>query len=139
MPPTEVERDAARLHVVVALLRRRDRRLLMQQRLPGTPCAGQWEFPGGKVEPGESAPRALARELHEELGVDAARAHPRALIELPFDYAHARVWLEVFLLDDFSGEASGREGQQTKWVTRAQAAQLGVLGAVPPILAALRD
>ncbi|MGR3914200.1 MAG: (deoxy)nucleoside triphosphate pyrophosphohydrolase [Gammaproteobacteria bacterium] len=133
MPPTELER----LHVVVALLRRRDRRMLMQQRRPGTPCAGQWEFPGGKVEPGESAEHALARELREELGVTVARA--RKLIALPFDYAHARVYLEVFLLDDFAGAVAGLEGQQTRWVTRKQAGQLDALGAVRPILDALEE
>ena len=82
MPPTAPD---SRVHVVVGILRRRDGHLLMQRRLPGTPCAGQWEFPGGKVEAGESPRRALARELEEEIGIMAPSS--RELVKLPFDYA----------------------------------------------------
>lgn len=135
MPTTapEYARDR-RLYVVVGILRRDDC-LLIQQRMPGKPCAGQWEFPGGKVEAGETPGRALRREMQEELGVAVLTARP--LAELPFDYAHARVWLEVFLVDSFAGEVVGREGQQTRWLTLAEIRQLDILEAVPPILDAL--
>lgn len=124
------------MRVAVGILQRGGR-LLMQRRLPGKPCAGQWEFPGGKIESGESPRRALRRELGEELGIDARAA--RRLMQLPFDYAHARVCLEVFLVDVFTGEATGREGQELKWLDRAEIARLDVIAAVPSILAALDD
>ena len=107
----------------------------MQQRTPGKPCAGQWEFPGGKVEPGESPRQALEREMHEELGIETLS--PRPLLTLPFDYPHARVWLEVFMVDSFAGEVTGREGQSTRWLTPTEIRQLDVLEAVHPILAKL--
>ena len=134
MPTTAPD---ARLHVVVGILRRRDGRFLIQQRMPGTPCAGQWEFPGGKVEAGESPRRALARELAEELGVEALSV--RELVKLPFDYAHARVWLDVFVIDSFAGEARGREGQATRWRTLDEIRQHDILAAVPAILDALSE
>ena len=120
--------------MVVGVLRRREH-ILMQQRTPGKPCAGQWEFPGGKVEPGESPHQALEREMHEELGIDTLS--PRPLLTLPFDYPHARVWLEVFMVDSFAGEVTGREGQPTRWLTPTEIRQLDVLEAVHPILAKL--
>lgn len=135
MPTTAPD---SRLHVAVGVLRRPDRRLLMQQRTPGRSCAGQWEFPGGKVETGESTRRALRREIREELGIQTLSARP--LLVLPFDYPHARVWLEVFLVDSFAGETvdrQGREGQPTRWLTPIEIRQLDILGAVPPILDAL--
>lgn len=131
MPTTAPD---SRLHVAVGVLRR-GAQYLVQQRQPGTPCAGQWEFPGGKVEAGESARAALTRELAEELGVDSLRA--RLLMRLPFDYAHARVWLEVFVVDEFEGEAKGREGQQTAWRTLQEIRGMDVLAAVPAIVDAL--
>ncbi len=134
MPTTAPD---ARLHVVVGILRRRDGKFLIQQRMPGTPCAGQWEFPGGKVEAGESPRRALARELAEELGVEALSV--RELVKLPFDYAHARVWLDVFVVDSFAGEALGREGQATRWRTLDEIRRHDILAAVPAILDALSE
>jgi len=131
MPTTAPD---SRLHVAVGVLQR-GREYLVQRRQVGTPCAGQWEFPGGKVEARESARRALQRELGEELGVDARRA--RLLMRLPFDYAHARVWLEVFVVDEFAGEAAGREGQQTQWRTLDEIRRMDVLAAVPAIVHAL--
>ena len=127
-------RDDIVLRVAVGILRRGDH-LLMQRRRPGTPCAGQWEFPGGKIETGETPRRALQRELDEELGVDVRTA--QLLMQLPFDYDHARVWLEVFIVDAFCGEAMAREGQEMKWLQRADIAHLDVLDAVHPILQAL--
>ncbi len=132
MPTTAPD---SRLHVAVGILYRADHRLLVQQRVPGALCAGQWEFPGGKIESGESPRTALARELHEELGI--AVRYARRWLQLPFDYPHARVWLEVFVVDSYSGQASGQEGQNTKWLTAAQIRQLDVLKAVHPILDAL--
>ncbi|MDD9811767.1 MAG: NUDIX domain-containing protein [Gammaproteobacteria bacterium] len=133
MPTTAPD---SRLHVAVGVLRR-GRRYLVQRRAPGTPCAGQWEFPGGKVEAGESTRDALARELAEELGVAASPLCARPLLKLPFDYAHARVWLEVFVVDEFAGEASGMEGQQTRWRTLDEIRGMHVLAAVPAIVDAL--
>ena len=149
MPTTAPEQaHGSRQHVVVGVLRRPDRRLLVQQRTPGRSCAGQWEFPGGKVEAGESPRRALRREIREELGIETLSARP--LLALPFDYPHARVWLEVFLVDSFAGDAvdwqgddrqevdrQGREGQPTRWLTPVEIRQLDILGAVHPILDAL--
>ena len=68
--------EAPLVSVAVAVLLRRDGRVLLAQRLPGTPYAGYWEFPGGKLEPGESVAEALARELDEELGIEVTRAAP---------------------------------------------------------------
>ena len=75
---------------------------------------GLWEFPGGKVEAGEDVHTALARELHEELGVAVSRARP--LIRIPHCYPDKAVLLDVWRVDDFSGEAHGRENQRLEWV-----------------------
>ena len=138
MPTTAPDQSDARQPVAVGVLRRRDRRLLMQQRTPGQACAGQWEFPGGKVEPGETPRRALNRELREELGIKIVSA--RSFLELPFDYPHARVWLTVFLVDAFAGKTTrhGKEGQPTRWLSVEAIRHLDILAAVHPILDALQ-
>ncbi len=74
---------------------------------------GFWEFPGGKIEAGETAPAALIRELREELGI-VVRA-PRALVTERFSYPHAHVALEFFVCREFEGEPCGREGQRLAW------------------------
>ncbi|MDH5513121.1 MAG: NUDIX domain-containing protein, partial [Gammaproteobacteria bacterium] len=68
--------DRQVLDVAVAILRREDGRVLLAQRPAGKPWEGYWEFPGGKIERGENARRALARELHEELGIELDAADP---------------------------------------------------------------
>lgn len=76
---------------------------------------GKWEFPGGKCEQGESAQQALVRELHEETGISVNSAVPFMKIE--HDYGDKAVCLEVFLVQDFTNQPHGREGQQGKWVS----------------------
>ncbi|MDE2089435.1 MAG: Nudix family hydrolase [Gammaproteobacteria bacterium] len=75
---------------------------------------GLWEFPGGKREPGETARSALARELHEELGITPVAARP--LIRVRHDYPDRTVVLDVWRVDAFQGEPHGREGQRLDWV-----------------------
>lgn len=127
--------DKSRVQVAVGILRRGDL-LLVQRRLAGTPCAGQWEFPGGKAEVGETPRRALARELQEELGV--AIDHARLLMKLPVDYPHARVLLHTFTVDAFAGEATAVDGQAMRWLTADAIRRLDILPAVPVILDGLR-
>ena len=80
----------------------------------GKPYAGYWEFPGGKLEPGETAAHALARELREELGIDVARAAPWLVQE--FVYPHAHVELNFFRVFGVGGRAaSGHDGQAFAW------------------------
>ena len=103
-----------RIQVAVGVLRNRRGDILLSRRKQGQHLEGYWEFPGGKVEEGESAPRALARELKEELGIDFGAAEK--LIGIPFDYAEKKVQLDVYTLDDWAGIAEGREGQDCRWV-----------------------
>ena len=90
-------------------------RFLLTSRPAGKAYAGHWEFPGGKVEAGESIEAALARELHEELGITIGGAR-RWQVEL-FDYPHALVRLHFCKVFDWRGEFVMREGQQMAWQT----------------------
>lgn len=132
MPTTVPE---PRQKVVVGLLVNPAGEYLVQQRRPGTPCAGQWEFPGGKIENGESPSSALEREFHEELGIRIKGSSPFALIEK--DYAHAKVELDVHLITSYSGNPFGREGQVVCWLHPERIVALDVLKAVHDILARL--
>jgi 8-oxo-dGTP diphosphatase len=86
---------------------------LLTSRPEGKPYAGYWEFPGGKLEAGETVEQALRRELHEELGITIGHAEPWK-VEL-FDYPHALVRLNFCKVYDWQGEFEMREGQQMAW------------------------
>jgi len=94
--------------VVAAVLTQPDGRVLLAQRPPGKVYAGYWEFPGGKVERGESLEAALTRELHEELGIVVTRAH--RWITRVFTYPHATVRLNFFRVFGWLGEPHPHEG-----------------------------
>ncbi|MFT5996815.1 MAG: 8-oxo-dGTP diphosphatase [Kangiellaceae bacterium] len=74
----------------------------------------KWEFPGGKIDLNESAEQALCRELAEEIGIEV-KAYQH-LVNIAFSYPDKKVSLHVFVVSDFSGEAYGAEGQESKWV-----------------------
>ena len=122
--------------VAVAIIMRNEGGFLLAQRPAGKPYAGYWEFPGCKVETGESPLHALHRELHEELGIEVETAYP--WLTRVFAYPHATVRLHFFRVMRWKGEPHGRENQQLSW----QAVQdLGVGPLLPaniPILRALQ-
>jgi 8-oxo-dGTP diphosphatase len=121
--------------VVAAVILRADGRFLLAQRPPDKVYAGYWEFPGGKVEPGERAPDALARELHEELGIEVERAYP--WITRRYTYEHATVDLNFYRVLAFRGEPHGREAQALSWQAVDRIEVAPILPANGPILAAL--
>jgi 8-oxo-dGTP diphosphatase len=104
---------AQRIDVAVGVLVRDDGSFLLTSRPAGKPYAGYWEFPGGKLEPGESVETALARELHEELGIAISAIQPWRVNE--FDYPHALVRLHFCKVMAWSGELQMREGQAMAW------------------------
>ncbi|MEM5278076.1 NUDIX domain-containing protein [Cupriavidus taiwanensis] len=99
--------------VAVGVLVQPDGRFLLAQRPAGKPYEGYWEFPGGKLEPGESVEAALARELHEELGLDVTQCERWHILE--HDYPHAYVRLHFCKVTAWQGEPVGREGQAFSW------------------------
>jgi 8-oxo-dGTP diphosphatase len=101
------------MQVAVGVIRRADGRVLLAERPAGKAMAGYWEFPGGKIEPGETPRDALARELHEELSIDIGDAQPR--ITRTFHYPHAIARLQLFRVTKWDGEPHGRENQQLSW------------------------
>ena len=105
--------EARIVRVAAAVLVAPDGRVLLAQRLPGTPYPGYWEFPGGKLEEGESAHAALVRELEEELGIVITRATP--WLTQRYAYPHAHVELNFFRVYDWRGEPHGRDGQAIAW------------------------
>jgi 8-oxo-dGTP diphosphatase len=92
---------------------RRGGRYLLAQRPAGKPYEGYWEFPGGKLEAGESVEDALARELHEELGIVVTACHRWHTLE--HDYPHAYVRLHFCKVTGWTGELHGKEGQAFVW------------------------
>ena len=97
----------------VGILRRADGRVLLQRRPAGKVFAGHWEFPGGKIHPGESPAAALARELREEIGVECADA--RLWIRRAHSYPHGEIDLRFFRVCEWRGTPVAREGQEIQW------------------------
>lgn len=105
--------------VAVGVLLRPNGDVLLADRPQGKPYAGYWEFPGGKIEPGESVAAALQRELREELGIDIAPPTPWVTME--YDYPHAYVRLHFCRVTSWQGELRGHEGQQFAFFSPAGA------------------
>ena len=118
VPPAD-EADAADarepVDVAVGVLIRPDGSFLLTSRPPGKVYAGWWEFPGGKLERGESVESALARELHEEIGI-VVQAATRWQAQV-FSYPHARVRLHFCKVTAWDGDPVMREGQHMAWQT----------------------
>lgn len=124
-----------RLAVAAAVIERPDGAFLMASRPAGRAYAGWWEFPGGKVEMGETPRMALERELQEELGLEVERAYP--WLTRDYDYAHARVRLHFFRVTAWSGTPQPHEGQGMAWVRAERPGVEPILPANGPILRGL--
>lgn len=102
------------IHVAAGAIQDSSGRILITKRPDHVHQGGLWEFPGGKLESGETPEQGLDRELHEELGVRVSSSRP--LIRVQHDYGDRRVLLDVHKIGAFAGEPRGREGQPLAWV-----------------------
>lgn len=93
---------------------RRNKQIFVSKRADDLHQGGLWEFPGGKVEQGETVEQAMCRELNEELGIQVKSQSEFMLIE--HDYGDKHVRLHIHIIDDFGGEPRGEEGQLTQWI-----------------------
>ncbi|HZV97551.1 MAG TPA: Nudix family hydrolase [Methylophilaceae bacterium] len=123
------------VHAAVAVLLRNDGLVLLGRRPEGKPWAGWWEFPGGKIEEGESPYPALQRELHEELGTQALEAYP--WLTRTFAYPERTVKLHFFIVRRWTDEPHGKEDQQLSWQRPSDLTVGPMLPANTPILTAL--
>lgn len=125
-----------RIHVAAAVVRSTDGLVLIAKRPLDKHQGGLWEFPGGKVEAGETVEAALTRELQEELGIVVTEARP--LIQVRHDYPDKQVLLDVWEVLAFSGEPHGAEGQPLVWAEPAELSGYSFPAANRPIIAAAR-
>ena len=124
-----------RIHVAAAAVCDARGRILIAQRPANVHQGGLWEFPGGKLEQGESARQALQRELREELGIEVGSA--RRLIRVQHEYPDKAVLLDVWRVGNFAGVPQGREGQTLAWVSPDELAGYSFPAANIPIIKAL--
>jgi 8-oxo-dGTP diphosphatase len=122
------------LHVAAAVIRDGNGRILITQRAKHAHQGGLWEFPGGKLEAGETPQQALVRELREEVGIEVKTAQP--LIKVRHDYGDRRVLLDVWSVNEFDGEAWGCEGQALQWIAPQQLSDFAFPAANLPIIKA---
>lgn len=111
--------DQKTVHVAVGMVVR-DGQVLIAKRQDHQHQGGLWEFPGGKVEPGETTEKALVREFQEEVGIQLDPAHMTPLMQLPFDYGDKTVLLDTWVCRNSQGVARGCEGQVVQWVAEAE-------------------
>jgi 8-oxo-dGTP diphosphatase len=128
-PPSEYPVDRPAVDVAVGVLIDAAGRFLLTSRPEGKVYAGYWEFPGGKLEAGETVAQALRRELHEELGITIGDAHPWQ--QEVMDYPHARVRLHFCKVFEWAGDFEMREGQAMAWQTLPVSVTPVLPGTVP--------
>lgn len=131
---TQTQKKSAEIiQKAVGVIRRlEDNRFLIAERPLGRPLGGMWEFPGGKVEPGEAIQDALARELQEEIGITVLQSS--SLLQIYHESPDYSVMLHVYLIEHFEGEAQGLEGQKVQWVLPEELHQYEFPPASPKIL-----
>lgn len=128
--------SGAYIHVAVAVIVNRDNEVLVSQRKQGTHLGGYWEFPGGKLEQGESMSAALVRELNEELGILPLSSRP--LIRARYRYPEKSVLLDVWKINAWSGVPQGMEGQRIAWRSLDQLDEKKFPPADIPVIKALQ-
>lgn len=106
------------LNISVGIIRNAQREIFITQRDASSHMAGFWEFPGGKIEAGETPEQALIRELQEEVGIEAKS--PALLKTLEHRFSDRVITLHFFLVEDWLGEPYGKEGQPKRWVAQSQ-------------------
>lgn len=127
------------LLVVACALVDQDGRVLITQRPEGKPLAGLWEFPGGKVEAGETPEETLIRELHEELGIETKAACLAPLTFASHDYERFHLLMPLFVCRRFTGTPMAKEGQALKWVRPRQLRDYPMPPADEPLIPFLID
>jgi 8-oxo-dGTP diphosphatase len=125
------------IHVAAGVIVAAGGQILIARRPESAHQGGLWEFPGGKVEAGESVEAALARELQEELAIVVTACAP--LLEVHHNYPDKSVLLDVWLVTAFTGEPHGNEGQPVRWVDVAALNNYTFPAANAPIVAAVID
>ena len=128
MPKSAIKR----VHVAVGVIINSQQEFLLAKRLDHLHQGGKWEFPGGKVERGETVTEALKRELKEEVNIDISSSSP--LMEISHDYPDKQVLLDIHLVCHFEGEATGLEKQEICWVPKSELEHYEFPEANQPIL-----
>lgn len=126
-----------RVHVVAGILANGEDEILIADRSRSRSMKDHWEFPGGKLDDGESPELALQRELREELGIEVVSARHFSYVE--HDYTDLNVAIDFFLVDEWDGKPSGIEGQQIRWVDRSTLHDQHMLAADLPIVRKLAN
>jgi 8-oxo-dGTP diphosphatase len=137
MPTTEA--DLRIVLVSAVALVDADGRVLLAQRPAGKPLAGLWEFPGGKVNPGETPETALIRELAEELGINVAASCLAPFTFASYSYPDFHLLMPLYVCRKWSGTPAAREGPRLAWVRPARLGDYPMPPADPPLVAMLRD
>ncbi|CCG88264.1 8-oxo-dGTP diphosphatase MutT [Erwinia piriflorinigrans] len=106
------------LQVAVGIIRDKQQQIFLAQRSASAYMGNMWEFPGGKIEAGETPEQALKRELLEETGIEVLNVAPYDIVD--HTYSDLRVTLHFFIVDRWNGEPYGREGQPQRWVAQNQ-------------------
>ncbi|MDG1438161.1 MAG: 8-oxo-dGTP diphosphatase MutT [Emcibacteraceae bacterium] len=139
-PPGGWPTDPVKLITVSAVVMvDTDGRILLAQRPKGKSMAGLWEFPGGKVEAGETPERALIRELKEELGIETSESCLAAFTFASHGYDDFHLLMPVFLCRKWDGLVAPQEGQTLKWVKINELKNYPMPPADKPLLAMIRD